>query len=156
VTSQGLVGDDLVIRVLTSAASDWTFGVRTVVPFAFDGFYQPVDDDPVAGRLPLNTVNAGAAVPVRFSLGGDQGSAIFETGSPSSRRIDCSSADPVDAIEQTVSAGGSSLSYDAATGIYTYVWKTDRTWSKAPGGPCRELSVILTDGTVHVANFKFR
>jgi hypothetical protein len=155
VTSQGLIGNDLVIRVLTSAASYWTFGVRTVVPFAFDGFYQPVDDDPVAGNLPLNTVKAGAAVPVKFSLGGDQGSAIFETRSPSSRRIDCSSAAPVDAIEQTVSAGGSSLAFDAATGIYTYVWKTDKTWAKAPNGPCRQLSVTLTDGSVHVANFKF-
>ncbi len=156
VTSQGLVDDDLVIRVLTSAASDWTFGVRTVVPFAFDGFYQPVDDDPVAGHLPVNTVKAGAAVPVKFSLGGDQGSAIFGAGSPSSRRIDCSSADPDDAIEQTVSAGGSSLAYDAATGVYTYVWKTDKSWAKAPNGPCRQLSVTLTDGSVHVANFKFQ
>jgi len=156
VTSRSLVGDDLVLRVLTSAASDWTFGVRTVVPFAFDGFYQPVDDEPVAGRLPLNTVKAGAAVPVKFSLGGDQGLEIFPTGSPSSRRIDCSSADPVDAIEQTVAAGTSSLAYDAASGNYTYIWKTDKSWAKSPNGPCRQLSVTLTDGSVHVANFKFQ
>jgi hypothetical protein len=30
--------------------------------------------------------------------------------------------------EQTVSAGGSSLQYDALTGKYTYVWKTVKSW----------------------------
>jgi hypothetical protein len=29
-----------------------------------------------------------------------------------------------DGIEETLTAGGSSLSYDAASDIYTYVWKT--------------------------------
>lgn len=30
-----------------------------------------------------------------------------------------------DAVSETVNVGGSSLSYDAATDTYTYVWKTD-------------------------------
>jgi hypothetical protein len=33
----------------------------------------------------------------------------------------------------TATAGDSGLSYDAATDQYTYVWKTDKTWS----GTCR-------------------
>ncbi|HET8768324.1 MAG TPA: PxKF domain-containing protein [Pedococcus sp.] len=47
--------------------------------------------------------------------------------------------------------GGSSLQYDAATGTYTYVWKSDKAWA----GSCRQLVVKLDDGTLHRANFKF-
>jgi hypothetical protein len=52
----------------------------------------------------------------------------------------------------TVTAGGSSLSYDPLTDIYTYVWKTDKAWA----GQCGLLTVQLTDGTVATANFKFK
>ena len=57
----------------------------------------------------------------------------------------------VDAIEQTVTSGNSSLSYDAATDTYTYVWKTEKSFA----GTCRAFTVALTDGTTHTANFKF-
>jgi hypothetical protein len=57
----------------------------------------------------------------------------------------------MDDIEQTVTAGGSSLSYDAGTGTYTYVWKTDKTWANT----CRRLTVRLSDGTDHWADFRF-
>ena len=48
-------------------------------------------------------------------------------------------------IEQTVTAGGSSLSYNPATNTYTYVWKTNSGWK----GQCRTLIVKLSDGTEH-------
>jgi hypothetical protein len=67
----------------------------------------------------------------------------------------CDSSAPVDAIEQTVNAGGSSLSYDATSNQYTYIWKTDKTWSKAPAGPCRQLVLSFVDGHFLRANFKF-
>ena len=35
---------------------------------------------------------------------------------------------------------------------YIYVWKTDKTWV----GKSYQLQVKLKDGTVHVANFKFK
>ena len=54
-------------------------------------------------------------------------------------------------IEETVTAGGSSLSYNATTNQYTYVWKTDKAWANT----CRQLHVKLSDGTNHVADFKF-
>jgi hypothetical protein len=110
------------------------------------GFYSPVDNPDV-----LNKAKAGSAIPVKFSLGGDQGLDIFATGSPGSRQINCDSADAVDAIEETVTAGSSSLSYDATTDQYTYVWKTNKGWANT----CRELVVKLDDGTEHLANFKF-
>src|SRR6185436_4110875 len=40
--------------------------------YSFTGFYQPVDNLPT-----LNIVNAGKAIPVKFSLGGFQGLDIF-------------------------------------------------------------------------------
>jgi Regulator of chromosome condensation (RCC1) repeat len=73
------------------------------------------------------------------------------SGVTASKSIACGSSAPSDDIEQTVAAGASSLSYDAATGQYSYVWKTDKAW----GGTYRQLIVRLADGADHIANFTF-
>jgi hypothetical protein len=117
------------------------------VLYNFAGFFQPVDNLPV-----LNIVTAGRAVPVKFSLSGNKGLGIFAPGSPSSGLIACSSSDPSTELTETVTAGGSSLSYNAATDQYIYVWKTEPSWA----GTCRQLVVELNDGSVHRANFKFK
>jgi len=39
-----------------------------------------------------------------------------------------------------------------ANGQYSYVWKTDSGWA----GKCRELQVLLVDGTLHTARFSFK
>jgi hypothetical protein len=114
--------------------------------FPFTGFFSPVDNAPT-----VNSMKAGRAVPVKFSLGGDQGLDIFASGSPSSQQVNCTTGDPIDVIEQTVTAGSSSLQYDLATGQYTYVWKTDKAWKDT----CRTLDLQLTDGTHHTADFSF-
>jgi hypothetical protein len=114
--------------------------------YEFTGFYRPVDNLPV-----LNAVKGGAAVPVKFSLTGYQGMAILASGSPASQRISCAAGGEIDAIEQTVAAGSSSLSYEATTDRYSYVWKTSSLWA----GTCRQLVVELDDGSVHKAFFKF-
>jgi hypothetical protein len=51
-----------------------------------------------------------------------------------------------------VSAGASSLSYDASSNRYTYVWETDKSWA----GTCRALILKMQDGTTHRADFKFK
>ena len=56
-----------------------------------------------------------------------------------------------DGIEETATAGSSSLSYDATTDQYTYVWKSEKAWSDN----CRQLVILLDDGTFHRANFNF-
>ena len=66
--------------------------------------------------------------------------------------VACSSGAPTDEVEQTVTAGASGLSYDAASGQYSYTWKTDKSWA----GSCRQLVLKLVDGTEHIANFKFK
>ena len=56
-----------------------------------------------------------------------------------------------DPIEETVTAGNSTLQYNATTQTYTYVWKTDKAWA----GTCRQLIVKLIDGSEHIALFQF-
>ena len=103
----------------------------------------------------LNEAKAGSAIPVKFSLSGDEGLDAFAEGYPKSEKVDCGSDATVDGIEQTVTAGGSSLSYDATTDRHTYVWKTDKAWSNDTNGPCRQLVVKLKDDSFHRADFEF-
>jgi PKD repeat protein len=126
----------------TGSAST-THGVR----YNFAGFFAPVANPPV-----LNESNAGSSIPVKFSLGGNQGLNIFAAGYPLSRTIACDGSAPQNDIIETVNPGQSSLSYDAATGTYTYVWKTEKAW----GGTCRELVVRFNDGTEQTARFRFK
>ncbi|MBI5825202.1 MAG: PxKF domain-containing protein [Chloroflexi bacterium] len=122
------------------------FVVAEQIPYPFTGFFQPVDNLPT-----LNIVNAGRAIPVKFKLAGDQGLNIFPIGYPASTSVACGTT-AEDVIEETVTAGSSSLSYNTTTGQYTYVWKTNKAWA----GTCRTLVIKLNDGTYHRANFKFK
>ena len=119
--------------------------VTYTVVYDFTGFFRPVDNPTV-----VNVVKAGSAIPVKFSLGGDQGLGIMAAGYPKVVTTTCSTGAIQDAIEETVTAGGSSLTYDTVAGHYVYVWKTSKTWTG-----CRQLQVKLIDGTMHVANFSF-
>ena len=113
--------------------------------FQFKGFFSPVDNPPI-----VNVAKAGSSVPVKFSLTGYQGMDILPAGSPGSRAVSCDASAPPDTLEQTMTAGSSSLTYDATTDRYGYVWKTDKAWSG-----CRELLLRLSDGSLHTANFRF-
>ncbi len=126
-------------------SSSCTFTVTVL--YNFTGFFSPVDNLPI-----LNTVNAGRAIPVKFSLSGNKGLAIFAANSPYSSPINCDGSAAQSEVEETLTAGGSSLSYNAASDQYHYVWKTENSWA----GTCRQLVVKLNDGSEHRANFKFR
>jgi hypothetical protein len=115
--------------------------------YRFSGFLGPVNMPPV-----INTLRAGEAVPVKFSLGGNKGLDIFANGYPASRTVSCNADAATDEIEQTVQAGSSALRYDAGTGTYTYIWKTGQAWA----GQCRRLILRLADGIEHTALFRFR
>ncbi|MCE7985038.1 MAG: hypothetical protein DYG89_28015 [Caldilinea sp. CFX5] len=141
------------IQSVTCTATDNAGNTASVtinyqVVYAWNGFFQPVDNLPT-----VNTVNAGQAIPVRFSLGGDYGLTIFAPGYPASHQVSCASGGSGSSapIEETVTAGNSTLQYDAATQTYSYIWKTDKAWA----GTCRQLIVRLVDGTDHSALFQF-
>ncbi|MGA8046215.1 MAG: PxKF domain-containing protein [Dermatophilaceae bacterium] len=123
-----------------------TFTIEESSDYNFTGFFPPVDNDAV-----LNVAKAGSSIPVKFSLGGDMGLQVLAANSPTSQQVACDQGVPTDPIETTVTAGGSTLTYDPETGQYTYVWKTDRTWTG-----CREFILTLDDGSQHTALFKFR
>ena len=134
-----------------AAGNKATGSFKVKVAYDFNGFFSPVDNEQT-----LNRVRAGSAVPVKFTLGGNMGLDVFYKTSdgssyPKSTRIACDSADPVDNIEETVSASSSGLSYDETTGQYTYVWKTSKSWA----GTCRQLVVKLNDGKEYRTSFRF-
>ena len=135
---------DIRLTALTSQASEWSAGY---VPFVWSDFRAPVDPFPT-----FNKAKAGTAIPVRFNIGGDHGLVIFASGYPGSNSVACSSGALVDLVEETVAAGSSSLSYDKGTGVYTYIWKTDKSWA----GSCRQLVLAFNSnlGTQR-ANFQF-
>jgi hypothetical protein len=137
--------------IVNATASDGTntsnCSFTVTVLYNFAGFFPPISNLPV-----VNVVNAGRAIPVKFSLSGYKGLNIFAPNSPASGQIVCNSSDPAVTLEDTTTAGGSSLSYDAGADQYIYVWKTDASWA----GTCRQLVVQLNDGSIHRADFRFR
>jgi hypothetical protein len=142
------VGTTTVTVTATDDANNSSTCTFTVtVLYDFTGFFAPVNNLPT-----LNVVNAGRAIPVKFSLSGNKGLNIFAVNSPQVGVIPCDASAPATDLNDTVTAGSSSLSYDAASDTYNYVWKTDSSWA----GTCRQLVVTLNDGSVHVANFKFK
>lgn len=136
-------------RTFTVSARDRAQNASTLthtyqVRYDFTGFLAPVENPST-----VNRVKAGSAVPLKFSLHGDQGLAVLAAGYPASRQVTCSDASPINELEPTVTPGDSSLSYDATEDTYTYVWKTDRAWADQ----CRLLTMRLGDGTEHTAVF---
>jgi hypothetical protein len=116
------------------------------VIYNWNGFFQPVENGYV-----FNRVKAGSAIPLKFSLNGNQGLGIINSGYPVSLKVNCDNNGTYDDLAETVTAGSSNLSYDASADQYNYVWKTDKSW----GGTCRKLMVQLIDGTDHMAYFQF-
>jgi hypothetical protein len=107
------------------------------IVYDFAGFGSPAAPYPTATAM-----KAGAGVPLKFSLHGDQGANIFASGSPGWT--------PCGAFDGSSGADGA-LSYNASADRYTYLATTARSWA----GTCRDLVVTLRDGTTHRARFSF-
>ena len=131
----------------TGYFDDFSFTPLAPPAFPFAGFFSPVQNLPTR-----NAAKSGSAVPLRFSLGGDRGLGVVAPGYPVVQQTSCDTNAPTNDIQETVAAGNSALSYDAATDTYTYVWKTLKSWA----GTCQRLTVQLTDGTSHSADFYFK
>jgi hypothetical protein len=89
--------------------------------------------------------SAGRTIPIRFSLDGNEGLAVFAGGYPQVQPCGGGASAPAD------SAGSSTLAYDASTNTYQWNWKTDRAWA----GSCRALVLKLIDGTTHTVQVNF-
>jgi len=140
------------------APSSWTIRVQATDPggssaidtavvnvvWAFDGFRSPLD-----GTM-VNAANAGQTIPVKFSLGGDQGTAIFKPGYPASAAYTCGAVPPT--VANVPVGAGSTLVYDASSDTYQFQWKTDKLWA----GTCRVLVLGLADGTSWSVAIQFK
>jgi hypothetical protein len=133
-------GGDAVVTVRTSGFSTWTLGR---LAYQLSGPLTPVDPLPV-----VNRVKGGSAVPVTFRLGGDRGLAVLAAGYPVTTTSGCTGT--ADDVEQTVSPGGSALTYDARTDLYTWVWKSPKVTG------CRDLVLRFRDGSELTARFQLR
>ncbi|MDQ1639500.1 MAG: hypothetical protein QOF62_2839 [Pyrinomonadaceae bacterium] len=142
------VGPTTVTVTATDASGNSSSCQFTVtVLYNFTGFFSPIDNPPI-----INSMKAGQAAPVKFSLSGNKGLNIFASNSPSSVQVSCQSGAVISEVSETVNAGSSSLSYNATSDQYNYVWKTDSSWKNT----CRQLSVTLNDGSTHIATFSFK
>jgi YVTN family beta-propeller protein len=142
--SVGTVDVTVTTSVGTSAASA---ADHYSYVYPFTGFQSPVNNLPT-----LNQVNRGQAIPMRFSLGGNQGLNIIAAGYPTVTQINCSTSAPVSTGTMADTAGGSGLQYDSSTGTYTYVWKTSKAWAVT----CQQFNLTLNDGSSHLAIFQFK
>ncbi len=129
----------------TDVAGNTETASRTYnVHWPFSGFLRPIDGSKV------NVAEPGSAVPVKFDLGGNRGLAIFADGYPKSEKVTCVNSLPTDPVEETATAGASTLTY--GDGHYIYVWKTEKSWKNT----CRELIVKLSDNRTYRASFRFK
>ena len=137
---------DHVITVRTSHASVWNFAIPEYV-VEFGGF-----EPPVSGRPGVNSAKAGSNVPVKFTLGADEGDEPFAAGYPKSQEVECGSGADVAGSASISSPGASGLTHDGAS--YQVNWKTEKSWA----GTCRQLVLRFGDqaGTTVRADFAFK
>jgi hypothetical protein len=114
----------------------------------------------IAPEPALNDVDAGDAVPLRFSAdGGYRGLDVLATNSPYSRLVDCETRQtvgpgpfitprPTPVAAQT--PGMSKLTVNGQ-GVFNFPWKTDPAWA----GTCRELVATERTGKQYRAYYRF-
>jgi Tol biopolymer transport system component len=119
--------------------------------YSFVGFLPPVDNFPMS-----NVASAGRTIPVKWQLVGTGGAYVSNLAtfaSLNSVKVDCGNSSLLlDAIEETVSPGGTVLSYDSASNQFVYNWTTLPSWKRS----CRKLLLELADGQKREAFFQFR
>jgi len=115
------------------------------VQYNFSGFFAPVDNNL------LNLAKAGQAIPIKWRLTDANGYAVSDPGNFASiTSINTGTCTAVtDEIETY--AGSSGLQY-LGDGYWQWNWKTPKTYA----GGCRTMTLTLSDGTTHEANFKFK
>jgi hypothetical protein len=110
------------------------------VVYSFSGF-----DAPVTTTGSLDAAKAGDALPLKFSLHGDNGlSVVSQTTWTLASCSDWSSS-------ATAATGQGKLTYNPLTDRYTDLVATDKSWK----GSCRTVVLRLADGTDHTVHVQF-
>ena len=110
----------------------------------FNGFLGPIHQGSV--------VHAGDAIPIVFSLAGDQGLDVLAAGSPSSVQTDCDHPGTPTGGEPASSQSDRGLMFHSWTGHYVFMWQTRKAWA----GTCRTFVLGLRDGSVARLTVSFR
>jgi dipeptidyl aminopeptidase/acylaminoacyl peptidase len=133
---RGTLGNGrLVMR--TSHFSTWSLAAKAALRFDLRGPLAPVDAAPV-----VNTARAGTVIPLRFSLGGNQGLDVL-AGPPQVAPASCGNRrDEVELILPSLPFLRSALAYDPRSQQYVYLWATDRSMRG-----CRALTLTFRDGS---------
>jgi predicted extracellular nuclease/methionine-rich copper-binding protein CopC len=139
----------ITVRVTDPLGLTATDTATVQIVWPFTGFLAPLSNPPAE-----NMANAGSGLPVKFTLGGNQGLAVIAAGYPASIEYACGTPDgsrPIDADTPTKLTPTGGFTFDAATGIYTYNWKTEKSWANT----CRRFVLKLTDGSLHYLDVQF-
>jgi hypothetical protein len=115
-------------------------------PFIFSGFLDLPNNPPA-----LNPIKNTQSVGINFSLVTYQGMRVLAKGYPMSMPIDCTTKEPLGPLRNTLSEEAGGLSYSWEDDSYHYQWKLLDHWQ----GTCRQLTILLSDGTTHSVNFQF-
>ena len=110
----------------------------------FQGFFGPIHDGSV--------VHAGEAIPIVFSLGGDQGLDVLAADSPSSVQTDCGHPGAPTGGDPASSQSDRGLIFHSWSGHYVFMWQTRKAWA----GTCRTFVLGLRDGSVARLTVSFR
>jgi hypothetical protein len=116
------------------------------VIYDFTGFLDPVTSGPE-----YNRVDAGEIVPVMWSLNGDRGLGIL-AGTPTTVSSSGCNGQRNDVAWTLPASWTAGLEYYAQYDIYLWPFRTQSSWRNT----CRQLTVMLNDGTTHTAVFRFR
>jgi predicted extracellular nuclease len=116
-------------------------GLNLVAPYRFEGYRPPVNPDNTA------TINAGSALPMKFTLNDATGLDVL-FANPRSRQVSCATGAPLGDWEATAVTVGLT---EFPAGTYTYDWKTDKAWADT----CRVFELTLDDGSYWTANVHF-
>jgi hypothetical protein len=107
----------------------------------FDGFHPPIDAAPA-----LNIVNAGAIVPVKFTLAGGGPAPPID-----SQPVDCTTLVPTGTAPASL-AGPGSTDLTQHEDEYHLNWKTDAAWA----GSCRRVTIRIPAASNANAYFRFQ
>jgi hypothetical protein len=116
--------------------------LEVLVKYDFTGFFG------LKSPPTLNKARAGKTADVVFGLGGNVGPDVFAAGSPASQPINCESKASMGAPEPAAGA----LTFDSASGRYTYRWQTSTAWKSQ----CRALELTFNDGSERQLFFKIQ
>jgi hypothetical protein len=142
------------ITTVTCTATDASGNISApqsftvTVNFAWSGFFAPID----TGKT-LNQMKGGSTAPIKWNVSNPLGGYISDlsiVAKAYSGVMVCDNMAPLDNLE-TYATGGTSLRYDFTNNQFIYNWQSP----KAPG-LCYQVQIVLTDRSVHIAQFKLK